>query len=158
MERESKLSEAAPRLHVSLDVGDLSASTAFYGRLFGREPARREADWAKFELDEPPLVLAMQPGNPARAGQGGALNHFGLRYASRAALRAAMVRLELRGLRGVEEPGTSCCYSVQDKVWVEDPDGNSWELYTVLERLPGEGNAARSANATCCVPAAPGVR
>lgn len=147
----AKTSDPTPRLHLSLDVSDLDASTAFYGRLFGAEPAKREPGYAKFELDEPPLVLALQPGRSAARGRVGGLNHLGLRFRDRAALRAAVLRVELRGLRGEEELGVTCCYAVQDKLWLADPDGNAWELYTVLADV---ASGDRSGAGGCCEPAA----
>ena len=121
--------EPSVRFHLSLNVGDLERSVAFYRVLFDREPAKRRADYAKFELDDPPLVLSLEP---SRVGGGGALNHLGFRLPDSASLVAMQSRLEQAGIRSQREEGVECCYAKQTKFWVTDPDRTLWELY-VLE-------------------------
>jgi catechol 2,3-dioxygenase-like lactoylglutathione lyase family enzyme len=117
----------AVRFHLSLNVSDLARSIAFYRTLFGTEPAKVRADYAKFELNDPPLVLSLEP---AAAGKGGWLNHLGFRMPDSASLVAMQRRLELAGIRAQREEGVECCYAKQTKFWVTDPDGALWEVYT----------------------------
>src|SRR5262245_58507687 len=114
------------RFHLSLNVDDLARSVGFFRVLFDRPPSRHEADYAKFELDEPPLVLSLEPNRVPLAGK---LNHLGFRLASAEALVAMQGRLEAAGLTTTREEGVECCYSRQSKFWVNDPDGNLWEMY-----------------------------
>ncbi len=102
-------------------------SVSFYRILFGQEPARQFADYAKFEVDEPPLILSLIPSTPA--GGGGALNHLGLRLTDSRALVELQYRLEAAGIRTMREENVACCHSRQTKFWVTDPDRTLWELY-----------------------------
>ena len=120
----------AVKFHTSLNVADLARSVAFYRLLFGIEPATLRADYAKFELADPPLVLALMPG---RFVPGGAVNHFGLRVADVEALIAVQQRLEAGSLHTQREEGISCCHSQQTKFWVSDPDKTMWEIYLLHE-------------------------
>ncbi|HKB39061.1 MAG TPA: ArsI/CadI family heavy metal resistance metalloenzyme, partial [Gemmataceae bacterium] len=124
------------KLHVSLQVEDLSASVRFYRLLCGTEPARHYDDHAKFELDDPPLVLALVP-NPHLVG--GALNHLGFRLPDSAALVEVQRRLEEAGIATQRQEGVECCYARQTKFWVTDPDRNLCELYTVEADLDHSG-------------------
>jgi catechol 2,3-dioxygenase-like lactoylglutathione lyase family enzyme len=121
--------ETSVRFHLSLNVTDLERSITFYSVLFDREPAKRRSDYAKFELDDPPLVLSLEP-TPRPSG--GPLNHLGFRLPDAAALVALQERLERAGIRSQREEGVECCYAKQTKFWVTDPDRTLWELY-VLE-------------------------
>jgi len=116
------------RFHVSLNVSDLSKAIAFYRTLFGIEPAKVRADYAKFEPADPPLVLSLEP-TPRPVG--GPLNHLGLRMPDSPALVAMQSRLERAGVRSNREEGVECCYAKQTKFWVTDPDGTLWEVYTL---------------------------
>lgn len=118
----------AIRFHLSLNVSDLGRSVAFYQTLFGRPPAKLRDDYAKFELDDPPLVLSLEP-HPR--GQDGALNHAGFRMSDSGALVAMQQRLEQAGVRSQREEGVECCYARQTKFWVTDPDQTLWEIYTL---------------------------
>jgi hypothetical protein len=117
------------RFHLSLNISDLGKSVEFFRAIFGRDPAKQRSDYAKFEIDDPPLVLSLQPHAPAGRG---ALNHAGFRFATPAALIEAQRRLELAGMHTQREEGVECCYSRQTKFWAHDPDGGLWEFY-VLE-------------------------
>ncbi len=117
----------AIRFHLSLNVSDLARSIDFYRVLFGVEPAKRRADYAKFELDDPPLVLSLEP-TPRAVG--GPLNHLGFRLPDSRALVAMQERLERAGIRSQREEGVECCYARQTKFWVTDPDKTLWEIYT----------------------------
>lgn len=131
------------RFHVSLNVSDLDKSVDFYRTLFGIEPAKVRADYAKFEPDDPPLVLSLEP-TPRPVG--GPLNHLGLRMPDSAALVAMQARLEASGVRSQREEGVECCYARQTKFWVTDPDGTLWEVYTLEADLDhrGAGQAAEA--------------
>src|SRR5262245_32886789 len=116
------------RFHLSLNVADLKRSVAFYRVLFDREPAKLRGDYAKFEPDEPPLVLSLEP-TPRPSG--GPLNHLGFRLPDARSLVAMQERLEKAGIRSQREEGVECCYARQTKFWVHDPDGTLWEFYTL---------------------------
>lgn len=128
--------------HLSLDVTDLEASVAFYGRFFGAEPVKRRAGYAKFDLAAPALNLALVE----RAPSGRNVNHFGVQVASSHDVAEAEARLRAAGLLDLVETGTACCYARQDKVWAADPDGNRWEVFTVLE----DAEVMREEGGTCC--------
>jgi catechol 2,3-dioxygenase-like lactoylglutathione lyase family enzyme len=117
----------ALRFHLSLNVSDLARSVTFYRNLFGVEPAKLRGDYAKFELDDPPLVLSLEP--HARP-TGGPLNHLGFRLPDAERLVALQRRLEMAGIRSQREEGVECCYARQTKFWVTDPDQTLWEFYT----------------------------
>lgn len=121
------------RIQLALNVNDLSESIAFYTKLFGAGPAKVRPGYANFAVAEPPLKLVLLE-NP---GQGGSLNHLGVEVAGTGAVEAEQARLAGAGLAAVEELDTTCCYARQDKFWVTGaPDGERWEIYTVLEDSP----------------------
>lgn len=124
------------KFHASLNVSDLGRSIAFYRALFGLDPAKVRSDYAKFELDEPPLVLSLIPGRP---GHGGNLNHVGLRVRSADELVQIQTRLEAAGLGTTREDGVECCYARQTKFWVTDPDRALWEIYVFHEDIDEHG-------------------
>jgi catechol 2,3-dioxygenase-like lactoylglutathione lyase family enzyme len=127
----------AIRFHLSLNVSDLGRSATFYRTLFGIEPAKLRADYAKFELDDPPLVLSLEP---TPRGNAGPLNHLGFRMPDAAALVAMQERLERAGIPSQREEGVQCCYALQTKFWVHDPDGTLWEVYTLDGDIDHRGN------------------
>jgi catechol 2,3-dioxygenase-like lactoylglutathione lyase family enzyme len=116
------------RLQLALNVSDLDAAVDFYSRLFATEPAKRRPGYANFAVAEPPLKLVLFE-NPGAEGR---LNHLGVEVESTDDVGAAQQRLTDEGLGTATEDGVTCCYAVQDKVWVDDPDGSPWEIYTVL--------------------------
>lgn len=126
------------RFHLSLNVSELGRAVAFYRVLFGQEPAKLRADYAKFELAEPPLVFSLEPG-AVGAGRPGALSHVGFRVSDAAALVAMQERLASAGLPTEREEGVECCYARQTKFWAHDPDGTLWEIYTLDEDLEHRG-------------------
>src|SRR5947208_4163910 len=130
----------AIRFHLSLNVSDLERSIGFYRILFGVEPAKQRPDYAKFELDNPPLVLSLEP-TPRAAG--GPLNHLGFRLPDAPTLVAMQERLERAGIRSQREEGVECCYARQTKFWVTDPDQTLWEIYTLEGDIDhrGEGQS-----------------
>jgi catechol 2,3-dioxygenase-like lactoylglutathione lyase family enzyme len=126
----------AIKFHLSLNVGNLARSLQFYTTLFGMAPAKQRADYAKFELDDPPVVLSLEP-TPRPIG--GPLNHLGFRVADSATLVAMQQRLEQAGIGSQREEGVECCYARQTKFWVTDPDKTLWEIYTLHEDIDHRG-------------------
>ncbi len=126
----------AIRFHLSLNVANLERSIAFYRVLFGTAPAKCRDDYAKFELDDPPLVLSLEPVGSA---SGGVLNHLGFRMPDSAALVAMQRRLGEAGITSRREEGVECCYARQTKFWVTDPDNTLWEVYTLEEDIDHRG-------------------
>jgi len=132
-------------VHVSLNVSDLEKSVEFYRGLFG-EPAKRKPAYAKFVGMEPEIHLALQPALPLPQAAKGTLSHLGIRVESTAEVRRRREELKARGVVSEEEKREECCYALQDKFWLTDPDGNRWEIYTVLEDIEKEPEAASA----CC--------
>ena len=116
------------RVQLALNVDDIDEAVAFYSKLFDTEPAKRRPGYANFAIDEPPLKLVLLE-NP---GQGGSINHLGVEVASTDEVVGATRRFAAEGLETRIEDGTTCCYALQDKVWVTGPGGEPWEIYTVL--------------------------
>ena len=137
------------RVQLALNVDDVDDAVAFYSRLFGAEPAKRRPGYANFALDEPALKLVLIE-NP---GAGGSLNHLGVEVASAAEVVDATRRLAGTGLATEVEDGTTCCYALQDKVWVTGPGGERWEVYTVLADAPvAIEDRPRAAPTSCADP------
>ena len=117
------------RVQLALNVDNLEESIAFYAKLFGTEPAKLRPGYANFAIAEPPLKLILME-NP---GQGGSLNHLGVEVADTGTVEAEQARLAEAGLAPAAAGETTCCYAKQDKFWIEGtPNGESWEIYTVL--------------------------
>ena len=136
------------RVQLALRVADLEGSIAFYSKLFGTEPAKRRPGYANFAVTEPPLKLVLIEGEP---GQDTSLDHLGVEVASTDQVTAATDRLKDAGLATFEENDTSCCYALQDKVWVTGPGKEPWEVYVVKADADTLGkSAAASAPAACC--------
>ncbi len=151
------------RVQLALNVNDLAESVAFYTKLFGTEPAKVRPGYANFAIADPPLKLVLLE-NP---GQGGSLNHLGVEVTDTGAVEAEQARLAETGLTSGAAGETTCCHAKQDKFWVQGaPDGEAWEIYTVLADSPtfyaeghGEhccggtgqpGEPAASGEAACC--------
>ena len=139
------------RVQLALDVSDLDGAVAFYTKLFGTEPAKRRPGYANFAIESPPLKLVLIEG-PV----GGTLNHLGIEVDDTADVTAATAGLTERGLATTAQGEVTCCYAVQDKVWVDDPDGTPWEIYTVLADsatwagTPAGDPATRHVSEACC--------
>ena len=137
------------RLQLALNVDDLAESVAFYSRLFAAEPAKVKPGYANFAISEPPLKLVLIE-NP---GHGGSINHLGVEVPDTDAVDATQRRLAEHGLASIDERGTTCCYAKQDKFWVEGaPDGEQWEVYTVLsdsDTFAGT-DASQASQPGCC--------
>jgi catechol 2,3-dioxygenase-like lactoylglutathione lyase family enzyme len=121
------------RVQLALRVSDLEASIGFYRSLFGVQPAKRRPGYANFAIAEPPLKLVLIEGEP---DQPTVLDHLGVEVVSTADVRAAGARLSAEGLATAEENDTTCCYALQDKVWVHGPGSEPWEVYTVKADAP----------------------
>jgi catechol 2,3-dioxygenase-like lactoylglutathione lyase family enzyme len=132
------------RIQLALNVEDLDTAVAFYTTLFGTEPAKRRPGYANFAVADPPLKLVLFEA----PGSGGTLNHLGVEVASTDEVRAATERLSAAGLDTEVRDNTTCCYAVQDKVWVGEPANGRWEFYTVLADAPVELPIAEAAG--CC--------
>lgn len=136
-----------PKIHVALNVNNLGESIAFYRALWGAEPVKVRTGYAKFDVAAPAVNLTLNE-NPVR--ELGGINHFGIQVGDSETVWKMQQRLEARGLKiALEERQTDCCYAIQDKVWVTDPNGYRWEVFVVLEdNLPEQ---ATSPPAACCV-------
>lgn len=142
------------RLQLALNVSDLDEAVDFYSKLFSAGPAKLRPGYANFAISEPPLKLVLIEGS----GAPGSLNHLGVEVASTDEVAAATARLVAEGLSTAVEDEVSCCFAVQDKVWVDAPDGEPWEIYTVLadaEMPAGQLRAAEPSQDALCCSAAP---
>jgi len=135
--------------HVSLNVSNVDASVAFYEKVFGTSPTKRRAGYAKFDLAEPSLNLTMQ--EAARTGINA--SHFGVQVRGTEDVAAAWTRFKDAGLKTKTEDNMTCCYALQDKVWVEDPDGNMWEVFVVKGDAAVMHDDPQKTSAACCAPA-----
>ena len=143
------------RVQLALNVGDLDASIEFYTKLFKTPPAKVRENYANFAIAEPPLKLVLIAGQ----GEPGSLNHVGVEVESTDEVAAAATRMEAEGAACNVREATSCCYAVQDKVWVSGPE-IPWEIYTVLadaDVLHGDDGmpavateAVKVASSSCC--------
>ena len=115
-----------PKMHVSLYVSDLAKSVQFYTAFFGVVPNKVKSGYAKFILNEPALIISFVE-NPEKVQAN--FGHLGFQVASKEEMEDRLESAKLLGLNTKEEIGTSCCYAVQDKFWVADPDGTQWEVY-----------------------------
>lgn len=154
------------KAHLALNVHDVNRSIEFYKKLLALEPSKVRTGYAKFDVQNPPLNLTL---NEHSFGERGALSHLGIQVASTEDVLAIRERWAEAGLLTRDEMQTSCCYALQDKTWVRDPDGNEWEVFVVLEdnlpetapcecgeKVTGEVAAATTA-AACCAPTPVGL-
>ena len=134
------------RVQLALNVDDLDAAVAFYSKLFATEPAKIRPGYANFAIAEPPLKLVLIEGE----GTGASLNHLGVEVSSPEDVKAATDRLADKGLPTLVQESVDCCYALQDKVWVSDPDGARWEVYTVLSDSNALNASKKEGASTCC--------
>ena len=146
------------KAHISLNVKNIGNSVEFYQKLFGIEPLKVRSGYAKFDVQNPPLNLAL---NEVSYNERGALSHLGIQVASTEDVLATKSRWEKIGLLTRDEMQTSCCYALQDKTWTRDPDGNEWEVFVVLEDNLAESEPCEcgtklaeeeTSTAKCCQP------
>ncbi|KNH24028.1 hypothetical protein ACS78_07080 [Priestia megaterium] len=141
-------------VHVGINVTNLEASIKFYQKVFGVQPVKTKIDYAKFLLDEPGLNFTLNVRDEVKGNQ---VNHFGFQVETHEEIHSHKSRLEKEGFFAREEMDTTCCYAVQDKFWVTDPDGNEWEFFYTksdskihtTEDSVGV-NEKSSANNSCC--------
>jgi catechol 2,3-dioxygenase-like lactoylglutathione lyase family enzyme len=146
------------RVQLALNVSDLEASVAFYTAMFGVPPHKRRPGYANFVVAEPPLKLVLIETSEGDRGTGteGALNHLGVEVPSTADVAAARERFAEAGLAAFDENDTTCCWALQDKVWVHDPHDLGWEVYTVKDDDPADprpatsGHDGREPAEACC--------
>ena len=134
------------KAHLAINVSNVEASIDFYKKMFGIEPAKVRTGYAKFDVANPPLNFTLNQAAFARAG---ALSHLGIQVATTNDVNSLRDRWAEAGLNPREEKQTTCCYALQDKAWVQDPDGNEWEVFVVLQDNLPEVKSERSA---CCTP------
>lgn len=136
------------KAHLALDVEDVAQSIDFYTKMLGLEPSKVRTGYAKFDVSNPPLNITL---NQVAFEGKGALSHLGIQVASTDDVNLMKIRWQDQGLDPREEMQTTCCYALQDKAWVNDPDGNEWEVFTVIEDNLSE-EVQGAADETCCVP------
>jgi len=142
------------KTHVALRVADLNRSIAFYQAMFGADPVKHKADYAKFDIDNPGLNLTLNVESDIVCL--GTLSHLGIQVDSSQAVEGAIARFKAAKLATFEEHNTDCCYALQDKVWVTDPDGNRWEIFVVKvantdpEKQICAATAPTQIQKTCC--------
>ncbi|MFC9497353.1 ArsI/CadI family heavy metal resistance metalloenzyme [Streptomyces sp. NPDC056982] len=136
------------RVQLALRVPDLNASIAFYSKLFGTEPAKLRDGYANFAITEPPLKLVLIQGAPSEETR---MDHLGVEVETTEAVHAATTSLADAGLATHVENDTTCCYALQDKVWVHGPGHEPWEVYVV--KADAEAMTEQNADACCTDPA-----
>ena len=134
------------RVQLALNVSDLSQAIDFYSKLFNTSPAKVREGYANFAVENPPLKLVLIEGG----GQPGTLNHLGVEVETPELVQNAITHLQSSGLATDIEEETTCCFAVQDKVWVNAPDGEPWEVYTVLADADSMTNASATNESACC--------
>jgi catechol 2,3-dioxygenase-like lactoylglutathione lyase family enzyme len=141
------------KAHIAIHVQDVAKSIDFYRKLFGIEPSKVRTGYAKFDVADPPLNFTL---NETATSDHGSLSHLGIQVACTADVLAVRQRWQDSGMLTRDEMKTECCYALQDKAWVQDPDGNEWEVFAVLEdHLPEKAITEKSCCAPdCCAPAA----
>jgi len=140
----------ALKAHLSLNVRNVEQSIQFYRKMLGIEPSKVRPGYAKFDVQNPPLNLAL---NEAAVTSRGALSHLGIQLGSTEDVLATRQKWNDAGLSTHDEMQTSCCYAIQDKTWVRDPDGNEWEAFVVLEDNLVESTACCGvSDESCAVP------
>lgn len=138
------------RVQLALHVTDLDEAIGFYSKLFATVPAKVRPGYANFAVPDPPLKLVLIED---ASKEPGTINHLGVEVASTEEVAAAQSRLAAEGMATAVEAGTACCYALQDKVWVDGPGGQPWEIYTVLadaEMPAGQLGDTSPSGAACC--------
>jgi catechol 2,3-dioxygenase-like lactoylglutathione lyase family enzyme len=145
MTQETKRTVQTLKAHLALNVRDVERSLEFYRKMLGIEPSKVRTGYAKFDVQNPPLNLTL---NEVPFKERGALSHLGIQVASTDDVLVMRERWAEAGLVPRDEMQTNCCYALQDKTWVHDPDGNEWEVFVVLEdNLPQTANCCGTTHA-----------
>jgi catechol 2,3-dioxygenase-like lactoylglutathione lyase family enzyme len=138
----------ALKAHLAINVRDVTKSIGFYRNLFGVEPSKVRTGYAKFDVANPPLNFTLNQGKVENAG---ALSHLGIQVRSTEDVLAIRQQWMERGLTPRDEMGVDCCYALQDKSWVADPDGNEWEVFVVhQDNLPEKLKSGVPESAMAC--------
>jgi catechol 2,3-dioxygenase-like lactoylglutathione lyase family enzyme len=135
------------RLHIHVGVENIEESVRFYSALFGAEPVKTKADYAKWLLDDPHVNFAIS----TRANVKG-IDHLGIQVDDETELTALRGRIEAANLPAIDEGETVCCYAKSDKSWVQDPAGIAWEAYRTMEDAEMFSGKAASGESACCTP------
>jgi catechol 2,3-dioxygenase-like lactoylglutathione lyase family enzyme len=151
MESTTGIAAQALKAHLAINVRDVAQSISFYEKLFGVAPSKVRPGYAKFDVANPPLNFTL---NQTPFGERGALSHLGIQVGSTEDVVAVRDRWQAHGLATEDEIQSSCCYALQDKAWVRDPDGNSWEVFVVHHDIPAATacDATEPAATSCCAP------
>jgi len=138
------------RVQLALNVADIDEAVSFYSKLFATEPNKVRPGYANFAIDEPPLKLVLIENAEATSS----FNHLGIEVASTDEVVSARSRLAEAGLMTADENSVECCYALQDKIWVGSPDGEPWEIYTVLGDVETDGDLKNGTQdeIACCPP------
>ncbi len=135
------------RVHLALNASQIDKSIEFYEVLFNVKPSKVKPGYAKFEVENPPVNLTLNEANQVSGNQ---INHMGIEIKTDRGVKNEIERFKTLGLETRIEENTTCCFAIQDKVWVNDPDGNSWETFVVFEDSDLRGD--QNIDPTCCVP------
>ena len=133
----------AKKIHIALNSLNIEKSVEFYTALFGVKPTKLKENYAKFDLEEPAVNFTL---NQVERVEGNHISHMGIQVKASKEIFKERDRLEKLGLQTLLEEKTDCCYALQDKVWVKDPDGNPWEVFVVLK----DGEKRKSEGSSCC--------
>ncbi len=136
------------RIHIALNTHRFEDSIAFYSTLFGQAPAKQRENWAKFDIANPALNLTLN--RTAEEPQAGSISHLGVEVEDAEAVKAVNERLIAAGLATAPEENVTCCYAVQDKTWVADPNGHAWEFFYVKEDADVSGAETAAQHAPSC--------
>ncbi len=137
-----------PRIHISIRVSDMSRSMDFYQTLLDEAPDKMKPGYTRFMPADTPILLSLMSDDGSRGE--GRIDHLGIRLSSTAEVESARRRLEAIGAEMAQEDQVTCCWAVQDKIWLTDPDGHRWEIYTVTDE-----QTEIAEEVACCAPAEP---
>lgn len=140
------------RTHASLDTDDLAASIAFYRALLGADPVLERHDYARFQVEDPPLVLGLNAVRATPPRRTGPLEHLGIQFPDPGALAAARARLAAIGAHLEEEADTECCYARLTRAWAADPSGVRWELFHATQEVTDAADRSSGRPSACCEP------
>lgn len=140
--------QGSHRIHVGLSVSDIARSRRFYELLLGSAPSKERPGYVKFEPADPSVNLTLNAASP-RASRGNPATHYGIQVHTSEQVQGAIDRFRQAGVETTVEEQTTCCYAVQNKVWVTDPDGNAWEVFVVVD---ADAPLRKDPSTACCEP------